>query len=173
MNRRWIMPGLVAVIVLQISVLTIEYIASVYPLWTGKEVRLKTTPVDPRSLFRGNYAVLNYDISRVSLDNMEDALLRRSGEIIYVKLKPAENNLHVFDGASFSKPDSGLYIRGRIKSGGWSKNSQPYPVRYGIEAFFAPKEKALDLEKRLRDGGVAVVMLANSGKAALKDVIAE
>ena len=35
------------------------------PLWTGKEIRVKVVPVDPRSLFRGNYARLNYDFSRL------------------------------------------------------------------------------------------------------------
>ena len=31
----------------------------------GKEIRVKVVPVDPRSLFRGNYARLNYDFSRL------------------------------------------------------------------------------------------------------------
>ena len=48
------------------------------------------------------------------------------------------------------------------------------PIRWsgtGIEAFFAPKEKALKLEKDLRNGGTAILMVARSGNAALKDVI--
>lgn len=173
MKQQWIKYGLISVILLQLTVLVSEYLFSVYPLWTGKEVRLKTIPVDPRSLFRGNYALLRYDISTVSVSETSDSMDPRADEIIYVKLKPAENDLYVFDGASFDRPENGLFIRGRIESNFVSYITQPYTVKYGIEAYFAPKEKALALEKQLRDGGVAVIMLAENGKATLKSVVAE
>ena len=171
MNRSWIMRGLIAAVLLQLGILATEYVNSVYPLWTGQEVRLKTVPVDPRSLFRGNYARLNYDISNITLQEKEYPPAMRRGEIVYVKLKQDEDGVHVFDGASLSKPDMGLYIRGRIQTPRWTRTASPYRVHYGIEAFFAPKEKALALEKDLRRGAVAIVMVANNGKAALKDVI--
>ena len=173
MSHQWITRGLLATMLLQVGVLAAEYLNSVYPLWTGQEVRLETIPVDPRSLFRGNYVRLNYEISEINmLEEMKVQNLRWN-EIVYVKLRPGKNNVHVFDGASFTKPEAGLYIRGRLQSPYGSVTSQPYQVRYGIEAFFAPKEKALALEGQLRDGGIAVVMLADNGKAALKDVVEE
>ncbi len=172
MNRQWILRGLLAAVVFQIGVLAVEYLNSVYPLWTGQEIRLKTFPVDPRSLFRGNYASLNYEISRITLTEMEKTPYPRFGEVVYVKLKQGEDGLYVFDSASLSQPEEGLFIRGRIETPRWVR-SNVYQVRYGIEAYFAPKKKALELEKQLRDGGIAVVMLAANGKAALKDVIGE
>ena len=42
-------------------------------------------------------------------------------------------------------------------------------MKYGIEAWFAPKAEALRLERELRDGAVAVLMIDASGKAALKE----
>jgi hypothetical protein len=45
-------------------------------------------------------------------------------------------------------------------------------VRYGIEAYFAPVAKALELEQKLRHGGVAVVMVGANGRATIKEVIA-
>ena len=60
-----------------------------------------------------------------------------------------------------------MFLRGRVI--GFLPEYQW--VRYGIEAFFAPKEKALELEKELRNGGIAVLMVARNGRAALKDVI--
>jgi hypothetical protein len=42
---------------------------------------------------------------------------------------------------------------------------------YGIEAYFAPEKKAQILEKEMGQGGIAVVMVAKNGKAALKEVI--
>ena len=44
--------------------------------------------------------------------------------------------------------------------------------QYGVEAFFASKETALALEEDLRDGGVAVLMIADDGRARIKNVIA-
>lgn len=172
MSRAWILRGLIAAILLQVGVLAVEYLNSVYPLWTGQEIRLRTVPVDPRSLFRGNYTRLNYDISRITLSDTGATTVPRYGEVVYVKLKQGEKGLYEFDGASLSPPQQGLFIRGRIQARRWLRGGT-YPVRYGIEAYFAPKKKALELEKQLRDGGVAVIMLADNGKAALKAVIGE
>ena len=36
-----------------------------HTLRTGREIVLKTVPVDPRDLFRGDYVTLRYDISRL------------------------------------------------------------------------------------------------------------
>ena len=169
LNKKTIIYGLIASIGLQLAVLLMEYGGAVYPLVTGQEVKLKVIPIDPRSLFRGNYARLNYEISNVSVSNKDDSRKPRQNEFVYVKLKQDEEGFFVADGATLDKPDEGLFIRGR--------NSRPSAnrarLRFGIEAYFAPKERALQLEKDLRNGGVAVIMLASNGKATLKDVIAK
>lgn len=165
MNKKIVTAGLIVMIAFQLAVLAGEYVGAVYPLWTGKEIRLKTIPVDPRSLFRGNYARLNYTISTIGSINSGDRKMR-PGEIVYVRLKPGADGLYMFDGAGMNKPESGHFIRGRIQN----SDGRESRIRYGIEAFFAPKEKALALERELRNGGVAVVMVAANGKATLKDV---
>ncbi|MCE2542976.1 MAG: GDYXXLXY domain-containing protein [Acidobacteria bacterium] len=65
-----------------------------------------------------------------------------------------------------ARPFDGIFLRGRIV-----RNSRPLRIDFGIEAFFAPKERALKLERELRDGGTAILMVSESGQAALKDVI--
>jgi hypothetical protein len=95
----------------------------------------------------------------------------RNGEIVYVKLKPGAEGLYEFDGASLEKPGSGPFLRGRLRGVSARRNGAMYNVRYGIEAYFAPKEKALALEKALCGTAVAVVMVAGNGRAALKKVI--
>jgi uncharacterized membrane-anchored protein len=169
MKNITVMAGLIIMITFQLFVLMGEYIGATYPLYTGTEIKLRTIPVDPRSMFRGNYARLNYDVSTFKSDELDISDLRMD-EIVYVKLRAEEKNIYEFDSVSIQRPKSGLYLRGRIKSQPWSKE---YRVIYGIEAFFAPKEKALALEKDLRDGGLAVVAVAGNGKAVLKDIIAE
>jgi uncharacterized membrane-anchored protein len=171
MNRKTIIAGLALVIVFQVSVLAGEYLGAVYPLWTGEEIHLKVIPVDPRSLFRGNYAQLRYDISTIDVKELGEHKQFRNGEVVYIKLKPGIDGVYVFDGAGLNKPAAGPFIRGRIRAPNGQEDVRKFEVRYGIEAYFAPKQKALALERELRDGGIAIVMIADNGKSALKDII--
>jgi uncharacterized membrane-anchored protein len=170
MNRTLLIRGVIGVIALQIAVLAGEYLNAVYPLWVGKEITLETRPYDPRSMFRGNYARLNYDISSVDMSLAQTQPPLRNGEVIYVSLKYDEKKgLYIFDKASLEKPSEGIFIRGRANFT-YRSRTGPFRVRYGIEAYFAPKDKALQLEKDLRHGGIARIMLASNGKAILKSV---
>lgn len=45
-----------------------------YPLWVGQEITLRVVrPIDPRDLFRGEYVILRYHLSRLRLDTGEGA----------------------------------------------------------------------------------------------------
>lgn len=170
MNRK-LVAALIAAIALQFLVLTGMYVSAALPLWTGQEIRIKTVPVDPRSLFRGNYARLGYDISRLEAEQFPGDESLRNGEVVYISLQPGADGLYQFAAASLEKPAAGVFLRGRVENRRYERQASFYRIKYGIEAFFAPKEKALQLEKELRDGGVAVLMVADSGKARLKEVV--
>lgn len=159
----------------QIAVLAGMLVNASFPLWTGTEIKLRTQPVDPRSLFRGNYARLNFDISNLPIGTLADAESLRSNEIIYVLLKENPDGIYEFDSASLTEPQSGVFIRGRYRG----VNRLPVTeaqesnihIEYGIEAYFAPVEKALALENQLRaSGAIAHVMVTDGGKAALKAI---
>ena len=155
-----------AAIALQVVVLAGMVASAAMPLWTGAEVRVATLPVDPRSLFRGNYARLDYAFGTLPEDALDGYRDPRAGEVVYVSLEPGDEGLHRYAGASLERPADGLYLRGRIQRG-----RPPYRVRFGIEAFFAPKERALRLEEELRDGGVAVLRVSAGGRAAIEDIV--
>lgn len=166
MIRHKIVLALGAAIALQVIVLAGMVAGAAMPLWTGKEVRVATLPVDPRSMFRGNYARLTYAFSTLPDDALDGVRELRAGEVVYVSLESGEDGLHRYAGASLERPDEGVFLRGRIQRG-----RAPYRVRYGIEAFFAPKERALRLERELRDSGVAVLKVSASGRAAIEAVV--
>ncbi|SDZ77590.1 GDYXXLXY domain-containing protein [Microbulbifer marinus] len=168
-----ITSGLIAAIALQFVILTGMYLSAQMPLWTGEEIRLKTIPVDPRSLFRGNYARLEYDFSQLDASMFADGKKLREGEVVYVQLQPKKSGLHEVSGVSLKKPDEGVFLRGRVTGTWWRDTGSSYRIKYGIEAFFAPKEKALGLESDLRNGGVAEVMVSGGGRARLKNVVAD
>jgi len=166
--RSKIAAGLVAAIAFQLVVLAGMVVNAALPLWTGTEIRVRTVPVDPRSMFRGNYARLGYEFGTLPANALHRVKGLRPGEVVYVSLEPDDDDEYVFAGASFERPAEGVFLRGRLAT-----VTAPYRVRYGIEAFFAPKEEALELEKGLRNGGIAVLMVTGSGRAALKDVVPE
>lgn len=166
MNKT-IVPGLLIAITFQFIVLNGMYVSAAMPLWTGTEIKVKTIPVDPRSMFRGNYARLRYDFSTLEDRYIPDKDALRNGEVIYITLKPGSNGLYELSDVSLEKPIDGIFLRGRVQ------NRSRLDVRYGIEAFFAPKQKALEIERHLRKSGVAVLMLSSQGKARIKDIISE
>lgn len=171
MNRK-VFIALIVVVVAQLGVLFGVLGGAMYPLMTGTEVKLKVVPVDPRSLFRGNYARLTYDISTISVPTAKEDREVRYNEVVYVKLKKiAGSDIYEYDTASFDKPAEGIFLRGRVTWRDWDAGKTHFSARYGIEAYFAAKDRAIELERNLASGGIAVVMVASNGKATLKDVI--
>jgi uncharacterized membrane-anchored protein len=165
------------VIVAQVAVLCGMYLNSAYPLWFGEKVTLSLVPIDPRSLFRGQYVRLNYDISELPVSLLKDRSGKslREGEILYVSLRKEDKNLWSADTISVKQPPSGLFIRGRVqdRSSRWQRNSNEVRIRYGIEAYFASPKKAKEIELQVRgrdSKATAEVMIAANGKAALLEV---
>ena len=57
------------------QVLVLAYMAGEreYILKTGTMIHLRTAPIDPRDIFRGDYVRLNYEISRIAIDKLKGA----------------------------------------------------------------------------------------------------
>lgn len=134
---------------LQLAVLAVEYLSSVWPAWTGQRITLRVQPVDPRSWFSGNYARLTYDITRIpqNLYRGSEPQLRK-GEVVYVTLE-RQGDVWVATGLDLSPPESGIFLRGRLEWPWWEGSD--LQVRYGIEAWFASKEEALAIERSIQD----------------------
>ncbi len=73
------------IIFLQVLFLIMMITTKMFTLETGQSIFLKTIPVDPRSLFRGDYVILNYEISNIPLKEV-------STDIKWQQLKNEENN---------------------------------------------------------------------------------
>lgn len=124
--------------------------------YTGTEVLLKTVPVDPRDLLRGDYVILNYEISERP----------RSGEFqndetVYVVLEPDKDNVAHALNISKQKPSNGLFIKGRVGR----------TIKYGIESYFVKEGTGRILEKNLRNGTLVRVVIDKNGNAKVKGFI--
>ena len=121
-----------------------------FPLLTGKSIILKTQPVDPFDMFRGQYLTINYEISRV---NLADA---KEGDTIYVLLKEGEDKIWHAMNESLTKPESGTFIRGKfLKS--WRGS-----VEYGIEQYFFERDAHIprmdSVKVKIDDSGQARIV---------------
>lgn len=147
----------------------------------GVEVGLETVPVDPRSLFRGDYVRLNYAISRLKTADLSGDDWFDLHEDIYVLLAP-EKDLYAATGVFHQRPavpDGHIVIKGRVSSvvrRQLSRDGVKIPslpttlsVRYGIESYFVPEGTGRELERQAGSGEVDVlVAVLESGAAAIK-----
>lgn len=87
-SPRFVLIGLSVAAFFQLAVLAGELLVAVYPRWTGVPVRVLVEPVDPRDLFRGNYARLGYSFNNVSEQLWNGPETLRRGQVVYVTLSP-------------------------------------------------------------------------------------
>ncbi|HII93835.1 MAG TPA: hypothetical protein HA262_17255 [Methanosarcina sp.] len=156
-----------------------------YTLRTGTEVLLKTLPVDPRDLFRGDYVTLNYEISNLNMEKLP------SGESYFYNDEPVYLALELKNGYGVPKkvyttpPEDGLYIKGKVKDilYDW-KTDEPgvtteetikeLRVDYGIESYFVPEGRGMEIEKAQRTEKTEVdakVIIDKYGNAVIKSLL--
>ncbi len=85
-----------------------------YWVSTGEKVLLKTVPIDPWNMFRGDYMVLSYDISRINLTKLGIRDEYRRNDRVFTLLQKQPDNTFEYSGVSRQKPGSGTFIQGRV-----------------------------------------------------------
>ena len=149
-------------------------------LRNGREIVLPVTPVDPRSLFRGDYVILGYDISQVPAPAIANGSAPKPGQKFYVTLergadgawKPVETAI-VHPGASAGDR---IVLQGRLDQHTWRRprTAEPLRLRYGIESFFLPEDTGRDLEALVRDKKIAARIAVDSkGRVAIKGLLVD
>lgn len=177
MTGRWrgIWLAVAAVAGLQTAALAWMVGTRVVLLESGREVILPVVPVDPRSLFRGDYVRLGYDISRVPGRLLEGAV--RRGEPLFVTIERSAQGSYapVKVSRAFPGEPGGdrVVLRGRAERGRAAASGlQDLFVRYGIESYFVPEGEGLRLEELARGKKLAaVVAVDRSGNAAIKGLL--
>lgn len=169
---------------------------TILPLATiffGETILLKTRPIDPRDLFRGDYVILNYEISEIEttklpkniIDGYKEDYYQLQNKEIFVVLKTSPT-YHEVEYATLEKPNSKLFLKGRIQ---WvnieyksTNNQNPdlssqellsVQVQYNLDKYFVPENTGRDLEDLASKGQLAAKVKVFNGYAQLVELIAE
>jgi len=175
-SRLWL--GIAAVAATQAAVLGWMIWERVHLLASGREIVLEVVPVDPRSLFRGDYVTLGYDISRIAAPSGEPGPHR--GEDIYVTLQKGEGDKWTVVGSGPQPPArttaDQVVLKGRIQHAIAASGGSPAQtlVRYGIESFFVPEGTGRELEGLVRQKKLSALIAVDSdGNAGIKGLIVD
>ena len=165
--------AILSLVIFQVVVLAYMAANREYIVRYGQVIHLRTAPVDPRAVFRGDFVRLDYELSRVdkSLTDLSESA-HKKGQKVYAELSPIAGDLYGITHLSDTEPTSDVYMRGRVV--------RDYPssvvyVKYGIEQYFVQQGTGIDIETRRGNRDtlqipmeVAVALSAN-GTAVTKD----
>lgn len=164
-----------------VAVAAIQTAILAYMIWDratllsdGREIVLDVTPVDPRSLFRGDYVILGYgNLSRIDLKTLKTEAGTK-GDTAYVTLRKDGAAAWQPVAVSASYPESvgktDVVLRGKIERSGKTH----VLVRYGIEAYFLPEGTGRKIERMIGEQKIQVVAAVDeAGRAAIKALIAD
>ena len=171
-----------AATLIQFALLTLMVIDRVQILRQGTEVTLQTRPVDPRDFLRGDYVVLNYDISQLPAGPLQNERAGARNPIVFIKLAPNRDGLYEAisvhaDAVAVKSPE--VLIRGRVAYGATcGPRARAFcdklQVRYNLESYFIPEGEGRKLEQVRNQRKLTVVAaIMPSGRAAIKRLLVD
>lgn len=151
-----------------------------WTLNTGTPMVLETQPIDPRSLFRGDYVRLNYTISRFELARYPVLADVKRGDDIYVTLAKGDPYWQPQAVHTEYPEGAGVVLRGRVERvvQRFNNETRKYEkakevlVKYGIENYFVPEGEGRAIERP--EAGVKVsieVAVDACGNAGIRAVL--
>jgi uncharacterized membrane-anchored protein len=150
---------LFSVVILQFLLLAAVIGYKGYTVVTGETVLLKTEPVDPRSLFSGDYVALRYEISTLDMATLSPDEFIGPRRTVYVTLARGDDGywhaVHVSTERG-SVANGQALIKGRTERGSVTTQWGTVRVEYGIENVFVPEGSGRAVESGQRDLGVEV-----------------
>ena len=183
--RTWINIGLALLI--QLALLGYMIWDRVSILTDGREVELKVEPVDPRSLFRGDYVILTYAISSLNTSALEGDDDFSRGDRIFVELilvggtwqpvaifreKPSTNSTVIIAGHVDSAYPASTPVPTTENDDAQPLSGTDLNISYGVESYFVPEGEGRDLEKARNAERMSVILaVRKDGTAAIKKLL--
>ena len=129
-------------------------------LRTGTTVVLQTVPVDPRSLFQGDFVRLDYEIAQPPNFFEYKAI----GQTVYVELREGADGVWRSSSYHRDKPGPGrVFLKGEVTPRG--------SLDFGIGTYFVPEGTGRDIE-RAQDVKVRAAV-SKGGSAVIKELLVD
>jgi len=164
MSSRVFILAIMATILVQISIVGVMLKDRFSTLRSGQTVLIKSRFVDPRDIFRGHYVRLNLQSDPTVLKIADDFEYVSGGDVL-VELEEAEDGFWVPRALHDAPPESGepvlrarLFRQKRLKTNDEEGELWRVSVRYPFNRYFAPKERALELENLRREQRLGVII---------------
>nr|WP_200960741.1 GDYXXLXY domain-containing protein [Rhizobium sp. Root708] len=176
-TRRYLLAGIfVATLQTVIVGYIIESRAAI--LRHGSDVMLRTAPVDPRDFLRGDYVVLNYDISLVPVHSIVGAIPTDAGErTLWVRVKRQDDGFWGIAESSFEGlPEQAdtVVLRSQPFYSYGAQTTDNIHVDYGIERYYVPEGAGMALEQARQDGDVSIaVRVARNGTSQIRSLLVD
>ncbi|MCC5945104.1 MAG: GDYXXLXY domain-containing protein [Bernardetiaceae bacterium] len=169
---------------LQCLVLMGMFVKNLHPLLHGKEVNFLIEPRDPRDYFRGQYSILNYEFSTLSLNELPNDIKTLEhnldfGDKLYLELKADKNEFYSPAGLWQKPPQGGVpYLKVIVKDKYMSEYDY-IDLTAGLESYFTNKEKAEEIDNMFMNRNIerpentkmwVVVALTDAGDARIKRI---
>lgn len=182
----------VSIILLQIVILAVMVFNSYAVILWGDEILLKVIPVDPRSLFQGDYVILSYPFSSLDLTEVEydfDPESINNQEKVYLALEPEGDT---WSPVMITKDKSkvrdktfleakALYTTARIPEppvADTTESRKPgdsemkvIRLKLSIEQYYVPEGKGKEIEDKIRDGEIFAKVAVYKGKARVVELV--
>lgn len=174
--------GLTLAVLLQTAALVAMIVDKQRTLLFGTPIMLEVAPVDPRSLFRGDYVQLGYAITLLPAGLPGGDAAYRRGDTVYVTVRKAGP---YWDAVAVGR-DKPTVAAGEVALKGEVRYAvrrgppdDPEPVQsvrvdYGIERYFVPEGTGRALEDAVRERKAAVEVAVDAdGESAIRAILVD
>ncbi len=181
-TKRSLLRGVLITALAQSAVLVWMVYDRIQLLQNGREIVLPVIPVDPRSIFRGDYVRLAYPISRVPTRLLNDRVLRSNGPFFVTFKKDKKGDWSAISLRTFFEPpqdQNHMVLQGRPRPRDpWRSRrirmQSDVVIRYGIERYFVPEGQGRVLEDLVRTKKLSVLISVDTnGRAAIKGLLVD
>lgn len=131
---------LVFAFVAQFALIALAFFNAYLPILFGDEVKLRARGYDPRDILSGNFVRLDYG---VSVEESEFNATQNRKNFFVLLVDEDKNGVFKFGDIVLDEPQNALYVKAK-RTYVWSDT-----LVIGAEKYFAPKEKALEIEHKL------------------------
>ena len=170
-----VLAGIVSAVVL-VGVLVFMIQGRVAILRDGTEIVLRTAPVDPRDLMRGDYVQLRYeDISVVDASLFAGDWPEQDSFVpLWLTLEAGEAGLATVKSVSLEKPDSvntkSVYLKSKpVMLYGADRErlkTVSFSLTFGIERYYVPEGEGLEIEQARNQKRTTVAIRVSKGGQA-------